>query len=1095
MNYQGVHIGKRLRMLVFLPILIAALFSAQSEAQNINAGEVRGTVTDTTGAAVPHAAVSLTNSDTGVTTKVTADGEGVYDVPQLTPGTYNIVVEAKGFKEFVAQNVLLRNAPIQQNAVLQVGDVGEKITVNAGDMVQLQTEDSEQNLTMDETTVTSLPNVGNAWWNETVLIPGVNGGGSQNQNGASIGINGAESYQQNFLLNGGTATLVGSQNPDWIIAPTDFLSETNFETHDFNATSGGGLAILNVITKNGTNRYHGSVWDYNQNSAFAAQNYFSGGSGVPPLSSNTFGGEASGPIKRDKLFFFGGFQRQLSTSGTVGIGSVPTANMKQGDFSGLATIFDPATTTTADGKTTRQAFQGNMIPAARMSQQAKNWEQFFPDPNFGDAGATTNNYRYSEQVNDLTYWYTAKFDYNLNNKHHFNTSGTYGTVTFPNPSILNPIGEFAEFGHEYAAQVSYTWIPTSTMINEARFSSIRFFGYWNSGDFGKGYPTKIGIPGTYSDVWPSLSVTGGYSYGAGLQANISESEYVPSDVFTLVRGKHILKFGGEFDADQVNGDFSHFSDGSFSFNGDSTLDPQGTSNGVGYADFLLGDVSGWSIGITPETGGRLKTLELFAQDDYKMKPNLTVNIGFRFEIQPGWGESEDRQGDFDPTLLNPATHTLGAMWYAKSGAGTNSRTKMEATDYIPQPRVGFSYSPIANWVVRGGFGVYAELLGQNTYGGAEGLGISGTNSLTETDGLNPVFTLSKGAPQPIFTTTANLKPDSFNGQPVSYIPFHTKTPYIEEYQLDVQHEFHGGIVADAAYVGSRGKHIAVALDTNQVPASLISNFTGPGVNMNPYRPYTQFSSIPTTLGGGVSHYDSMQLRAQKQFAAGWQFISNFTWAHTLDDGTGSGYGGAGAKGSLWQNGYDLKSLYGNSLLDQRLTFNGDVIYDLPVGKGKLLLNQGGVLNSIIGGWRLSTLWQLHSGIPFTVYLPTNLDGSLAGTWFPNRVASGKLSHPTIQKWFDPTAFTQPATGTYGNAGRDILYGPGWTQVDTSLQKHWALPFFGGDAGDLQVRVDATDVLNNANFANPNSALQQTSTGAISSANTSRLMQFEAKFSF
>jgi hypothetical protein len=216
---------------------------------------------------------------------------------------------------------------------------------------------------------------------------------------------------------------------------------------------------------------------------------------------------------------------------------------------------------------------------------------------------------------------------------------------------------------------------------------------------------------------------------------------------------------------------------------------------------------------------------------------------------------------------------------------------------------------------------------------------------------------------------------------------------------------------------------------------------------------------------------------------------------------------------VWQNGSNLKAGYGNSLLDQRLTFNGDVIYDLPVGQGKMLLNQGGVLNAALGGWRLAGLWQLHTGVPFTPVLQNNLTGSLAGTWFPNRTGSGKVSHANIHEWFDPAAFTQPAIGTYGDSGRNILYGPGWQQLDMSLQKHWAIPFF-SEKADVQVRVDASDITNNPNFGQPNPTLVLTinpSTGLpdptlplssvvgsgnqISSANTSRAFQFEGKFSF
>jgi len=401
--------------------------------------------------------------------------------------------------------------------------------------------------------------------------------------------------------------------------------------------------------------------------------------------------------------------------------------------------------------------------------------------------------------------------------------------------------------------------------------------------------------------------------------------------------------------------------------------------------------------------------------------------------------------------------------------------------------------------VRAGYGIYAELLGQNTYGGDEVLGISGTNSLGETDSLTPVFTLAQGSPQPIFTTTANLRPDTLNGQPVGYNPYNTKVPTVQEFQLDMQHEFPRAIVVDAAYVGTIGRHIAQVMDYNQVPANHLGSST-PAL----YRPFPQFQSLSTTIGGGTSSYNALQARLQKQFTTGWQFSTAFTYSHTLDDGTGSGSGGAGAKGDVWQNGYNLAAGYGNSLLDQRLSFNGDAIYDLPVGKGKMFLNRSGVLNSAIGGWRVAGLWQLHTGIPFTPVLQNNLTGSLAGTWFPNRVGSGKLSHHTLTEWFDPSAFVQPAAGTYGNSGRNILYGPGWQELDMSVQKHWAVPHL-GESSDFQVRIDASDVTNNPNFGQPNATLvlvPNTTTGAlmspgnqITSSNTSRAIQFEGKISF
>lgn len=1075
--------------LVLFGLMAGLLLQGVAAGQNVNAGEIRGTVQDSSRANVPKAQVQVTNQDTGVTTRTQTDSGGVYDVPQLTPGTYSVVFTSPTFKTEVKKNILLQNSAITVNGVLQAGSVSEEVVVNANAAVQLQTEDSQQSLTLDTKTIEALPNAAAAaqgWFNETALIPGVNGGGGSSTNGTGIGINGGESYQESFLLNGGTVTLIGSQNPDWIINPTDFIAENDFDTHTFNAASGNGVAIFNVITKSGTKNFHGSVYDYNVNSAFGARNYFS--TTVPPLSSNLVGGTLGGPILKSRLFFFFGFQRQGSTTGTTGFATVPTAAEKAGNFAGFDTIFNPATTTTVNGTTTRTPFQNNQIDPSLFSPQAVAIQKYFPTPNLP---GLANNYSYSQQVTDTTYWYNGKVDFTLSPKDHVNASGSAGTINFPSPSPYSPIGEYAELGTEQAYQISETRTFSPTAINEARFSMIRFNGNWVGGDYNKGYPAAIGIPNPTGNVFPDIGIVNVTGFSTGLDAVLAEDSFVPSDVLTLVRDKHVIKLGGEFDDYEVNINFGGQSDGDFNFNGIATLDPQGTSPGVAYADFLLGDVASYSNTITPETGSRLKSTQVFVQDDWKIRSNLTLNLGLRWEVQPGWKEAENRVGDFDPTLYNQASASLGAIWYA----GDNGRTSVEATQYaLFQPRVGFSWSPATHWVVRGGFGLYDELYGYNTYAGSTGLGENEQVGVSSTDGLTPVFNLAQGPPPLIVPMRASLTPYLFNGQGISYIPYHTPVPYLEEYQMDVQRELPHGVLVEAAYVGSHGVHIALVSDSNQVPRDMLFRFTGPGVNMQPYRPYPQYQGISTTNDGGTSHYDSLQLRAQKQYEHGLQFIANFTYSHTLDNGTGSGYGGPGADGSLWQDGYDPYTSYGNSLLDMPITFNGDVIYDLPVGRGRMFLNHGGIVDGILGGWQAAGLFQVHSGTPFTPYLPVNNSGSLAGTWFPNRIGSGRVAHPTISDWFNAADFVQPAFGTYGNSGRDILFGPSWRQLDVSLSKHWRFGLL-GDLGDVQVRVDASDVLNHPNFSNPDSAIGTPGVGIITGANTSRSLQFSGKFTF
>lgn len=274
--------------------------------------------------------------------------------------------------------------------------------------------------------------------------------------------------------------------------------------------------------------------------------------------------------------------------------------------------------------------------------------------------------------------------------------------------------------------------------------------------------------------------------------------------------------------------------------------------------------------------------------------------------------------------------------------------------------------------------------------------------------------------------------------------------------------------------------------------------------MQPYRPYPQYLGISTVFNEGISNYNSLQISVQKRFSHGLQFLANYTWSKTLDMETGSGWSGPSSRGDVWQNAYDPRALYGLSLLDMPQVFTGDFIYQLPVGSGRRFLNHGGILNGFLGGWQLSSIWQVHSGIPFTPVMGTaNLSGSLAGSWFPNRVGNGSVSNPTIQQWFNPSAFAAPAPGTFGNSGRNILFGPSWKQMDLSLAKHIRIKEL-GEGGDLEIKADAFDAFNHPNFGQPNPNIGTAAVGTITSANTSngnfpysegRVVQLGARLSF
>jgi len=423
----SANLGLRAALLMSGVLLLPATRVA---AQNSNAGEIRGTVTDSTGAVMPGVEVIVTDTLTGVSNTTKTDSGGVYDIPSLlVPGTYSVRFSSPSYRTLVKNNIFLSVTSITINGALELGTVSQQVTVDTSTAAQLQTDSSAQNLTLDEKTVIGLPNLGATVFNEMALIPGVNGGGGQETNGDAVGVNGAESFQNNILLNGGTATEIGSQNEGGSIEPTDFISEVSFDSHTFSAESGNGAYMMNIITKSGSNRFHGSAFDYRQTNQLSARNYFS--IGVPPGSSDQFGGTVGGPILRNKLFFFFGFDRLSSLGLSTGYFTTPTAAERMGNFAGLPTIYDPSTTTTvtdpATGQTTieRTPFSGNSIPLPDLNTQALAIQKFFPEPNLP---GIANNYYYSVDSFETIYYWNGKIDYNPNNKHHIGGSYTHGTI-------------------------------------------------------------------------------------------------------------------------------------------------------------------------------------------------------------------------------------------------------------------------------------------------------------------------------------------------------------------------------------------------------------------------------------------------------------------------------------------------------------------------------------------------------------------------------------------------------------------------------------------------------------------------------------------
>jgi outer membrane receptor protein involved in Fe transport len=1080
-------------MMLALAIVLAIAGTRSTLGQNANSGEIKGTVTDSSNAVISGATVTILNIATGVVTTTTTNNDGIYDVPSLETGEYKITFAKTGFRDAVHNGITLHVGTIAVDAALQVGAASQEIVVTS-DAPLLQTEDSGQHMDFDAQAVQDAPIVGGVWYNElTNELPGVNGGGSQDASGQGIGINGTQGYSGTFLMEGSVAQEPRDANASDNYPPPDAIGEVNVQTSNFGAQYGNGVATFNVLLKSGANRFHGSLFEFNQNNDYNALNYFNSGptAAAAPLHWNEFGGSVGGPILKDKLFFYFTYQRNPNTSSAVYTTTVPT----QGPGSLEAGCFP----TTVTDPSTGQPFPGNCIPSTSFDPVAVNIQKYFPAPNLP---GLVNNYRVVQSTPTTSTWYVGKIDYTPAPSHHLSASYMdfpIGPLTY-NVDAFCSLGFDCTVGNNYneAGEVTDTWTINPKMVNEARIGGVREVDKYIPPTYGKGYPTTIGLEPTYgtnapADIFPGVTINsggniGGIGINGGVHAALADGALAESDVFTLIKGRHTIKIGGEFDKSYQNyTSWGDVSSGNFVFDGVST--------GVPYADFLLGEVYGWYVYDYVETGARMWNLGAFAQDDYKVTPHLTLNLGFRYQYQGGWGEVHNLWGTFSPTVVNSGQFApagaLGAMTYG--GQGGRSTIQDGTNEWVP--RVGLAWSPIPKWSFRASYGISDAPWSTDPYSAAYGIGLNPHG--TEGYGNSAAFQLKNGpAPGAVaYPTLADLSNSQYNYDDVPYFPQKRPVTYYQESLLSVQHELPFQLLADVSYIFTKGTHLGFSRDINQVPQSALSSSS---TCSNSPTAFPLFCSIDGSLYDGYSNYNALQLRLQKRTSYGLDFVFNYAWAKTMDSGTGSG-NDTGV--DLWQNAFNVAQNYGLSKLDVRNTINGSATYELPFGVGKSFALHG-ITDAFLGGWRMTGVFQIHSGIPYTPTTSDNgqdLSGSAANQcscgfqWLPNQVVSASVPNRSINEWFNPAAFATPAPGTFGTIRRDSLIGPNWRDLDLSLGKSFRLI----EGARLEIRADSVNAFNHPNFSQPDAATGTgvAGGGVITSANGAREIQLGGRITF
>jgi len=1113
-------------------LMAAILFAPLARGQNANTGELKGTVMDPSGAAVPGVTVSVKNVQTGAVTATTTNQSGLYDVPFLAPGNYTIKFSNAGFKEFIREGIALHIETLEVSVTLQVGVATEQVVVNAAPPL-VETETTDQHVDLDAVAIANAPITGTDWRTEmTQLIPGVNPGlyGGSQAGGQGVGINGTQAFNMNFMIDGSVATAPRDYNSSNFYMPLDSIGEVSINSGNAPAQYGNGLAAINVITRSGTNTWHGDVFEYVQNTVFNARSVSNPAPNPKSVEHwNEYGGSVSGPVLKDKLFFFFTYQRNPSATPTGGTYSYPTAAMQAGDFYGIY-------------GSNGSAFDSNGILQGTYSQVALNMQKFFPaanapgwvkgcpgpanpGPTVAQTCPATNNYVFNGTSPNKATWYTGRADYKISSVQKlsftFNYYPTVASFVPPDPLFPNDASAFSQ-GNNYnlTGQLSYVYTISPTVVNEFRIGEARELDKYKPFSFGKSDPAKLGLEPTYgtnvppnANVFPHISIDtqsgpqgavleGGAALGAGsgngnIDAVLGQGTFNASDVLTLVRGRHTLKFGGEYDRFYQN--YTSWGDldaGHFEFNG--------TVTGVPYADFLAGDVYSWHVGEAVPTSVHSWGSALFAADDFKITPKVTLNLGLRWQMVSGWGVKHNLFGIYDPLLPNswnggkyPGAILFGGQ--SDKAYGVSNLSTIENGDYKEfAPRVGIAWAFRPNWSIRASYGIFDAPRDADIYGGGNsgtlGLGLNPTSPYLGYQNGVAAFPLDSGPPAgsvkyPTLQTASSIIE---NGGYIAYYPRSIATQYIQELLVSVQHQFAGNVLLDTSYVYTRGRNLDYTTDVDAVTANNLACTPGWwACNPNP-----NFAYIAGLLFNGWSNYNALQLRVQKRMSRGLQFQANYAYSHSLDTGTSRGWGSGGVE--TYQNAYSPASNYASSATDIRHFLVGQVTYELPFGAGRQYVLHGAA-NQIAGGWRVSSIMQWHTGLPFTPSLPNNgsiskasIDPGLSVCWsctlYAVRVSDPYAGgHNAPGLWFNPNAYVAPAAGTFGQNLRDSLYGPHFFNMDFGIGKTFSIT----ERVKFEFRADAYNVLNHIDFGNPNSQINTATAGMIVGtdiANSPRIFQ-------
>jgi hypothetical protein len=1165
-------------MQVRIAALIAFAISIPALAQMAGTGSIQGVISDPSGAPIPNATVSATNVATGVKTTRQTTNAGYYVLAPLMPGSYTVTVTAPGFAQLTRQNVVVDAlAQVGLNLSLQIGATSQEVTVTAAPP-QLDSSDASEGQTVRNEIYDALPlEMGNAPRDPTAftgLLPGVSYSSASGNTAGNV--LGAQDHSQEIYVEGLPTTNPSAEGESRTLA----LGISVEAVDQFQLESAGtsvmyqGQGASNYVLKSGTNEFHGAAYEYLRNTDFDARGFFA--ATTPLEHQNEFGFNIGGPIKKNKIFFFANYDGFRFTQGTQpALTSIPTTDERNGNFSALLAsgirIYDPGSTTcTTGGVCSRAAFPGNIIPSNRLSPISQYFQSFLP-PTINNN--LQNNYLESEPVGYHDNSTTDKVDFDLDQRNSFYILFSHGhrsqTTPYRGNTLPLPYAD-TRLVDEYptTALAKYTFVATPSLVNELTYGLSRFAVPITNATISGNYPIKAGLkglpPGEAASAFPEISWTGPESpagwRGTNSRAfNDVQNTYTLQDNVQWTRGKHSLIFGVQMQwlqANEKEHTYGSLATWNFTNNITAGFDSSGTlltGQGNAYASYLLGDV--YSAFIDQDsvvaTGGRYHDFSWWAQDNYKISPKLTLNLGLRHDIWSPYVEVYNRESWFNPNIANPAIFNYpGILQFAGYGPDScHCRTNIN-TDYLNfGPRLGLAYSVTDRTVIRAGYSImytHRGAVGGRAGGryGTDFVGYSATPTFTGVNLYSPAFNWDSGvppyAPPPFFDPTygtgfyngITTAPSLNYGDPV----IGGRPPRYQNWNFSIEQSLTPNLMIELAYVGSNGHDLGgggrgiysdqinpayLALGNllqQSVTPSLIAkaNAIIPGIHL-PYpnfsgslaqmlRPWPQYGGINDLYGDvGNSNYNSLQVNAIQQFSHGLTFHANLTWAKAFDD-TASNMISNQSQGTL-QTAYYWKSEKALTQLPA-VAVNVFATYQLPFGTGRQFFANRGIVSRIISDWQISGIGTYRSGLPIGTIMTSSCNVPDAGSCFANfnpnfsgpvRIGgpwgSGNLLGSNTTTFLNAAAFMAPPPFTYGNTPRVGAFGitnPSTYNIDMNLRRNFSL----AEHIKLILQADAFNIFNLVNFSPPSTNINSSSFGKITSqANAPRVLQLSARVQF